>query len=828
MNQSDTFDSGADRATTKKPRNGQRKGEKKRPPRSKKKALIWLFFVLLFAAVLAVVGYLLVILNGERILTANINKLNLDTASIVVDRDGNEVAKLYVSEGNREFVPIGEMPKLLTDAFVATEDKRFYEHSGIDLLGIGRALVKDVIARSAVEGASTITQQLAKNLFLNADKTIFRKGTEASIALALESHKSKEEILELYLNRIYFGKGQYGVKTAAKYYFNVSDLNKLELWQIATLAGIPKAPNVYNPLSNPERSMERRAVVLKLMFDQGLITEKEKEAAAKFEYKPNNVKDTNGKYRSYLDYVIEEAMDKTGLTEEELRSSGYTIKTSIDTKAQTAMETAFANESLFEKSKDGTKAQAAMVIMDQHDGSIVAMLGGRDYQGYNRATERRQPGSSFKPIAVYGPAIESGKYFPWSTVQDVKQCFNGYCPTNSNSKNKYRGEIPMSLAIKESRNVSAVWLLNEIGVKTGMTFASKLGIKLEPDDRNLAMALGGLTYGATPLQMANAYAAFANGGKLQDPHSVLSITDRNGEQVYAYKAPKAQQVMSQTTAYYVTELLKGVVQKGGTGVNAAISGRTVAGKTGTTQNPNGSGNRDIWFVGYTPEWTAAVWTGFDKTDATHHLSTDSGAAAKFFSAVMSKALSGKKKLSFPVPEGLKEEEKLPVIGGLYAAYSETSRSVHLEWTKAEGEGLSYKIYRKEASETGFSQLGEVQDTVLDDMTIVPGKTYTYYVTAYQAAKKLESEPSEQATLDIPGGEVIVTPPPGGEGGEGGEGGVDVPPIETPTGSPEIPGGEGEGGGGVVPPVETTPPSPDGNQGSTPGDTPANATPSDNP
>ncbi|WP_027084809.1 PBP1A family penicillin-binding protein [Cohnella panacarvi] len=824
MNQSDALDSAVQRTKAKNPRNGKGRKKGKRPPGSKKRALIWLFFILLFAVVLAVVGYLLVILNGERILTANINKLNLDTASIVVDRNGKEVAKLYVSEGNREFVPIGEMPKLLTDAFVATEDKRFYEHSGIDLLGIGRALVKDVIARSAVEGASTITQQLAKNLFLNADKTLFRKGTEASIALALENHKSKDEILELYLNRIYFGKGQYGVKTAAKYYFNVSDLNKLEIWQIATLAGIPKAPNVYNPLSNPERSMERRAVVLKLMLDQGLITEKERDAAAKVEFNPKNVKEANGKYRSYLDYVIEEAKDKTGLTEEELRSSGYTIKTTIDTKAQTAMETAFANDSLFETSKDGTKAQAAMVIMDQHDGAIVAMLGGRDYQGYNRVTERRQPGSAFKPIAVYGPAIESGKFFPWSTVQDVKQCFNGYCPTNSNGKNKYRGEIPMSLAIKESRNVSAVWLLNEIGVKTGTAFANNLGIKLEPDDRNLAMALGGLTYGATPLQMAGAYAAFANGGKLQDPHSVLSITDRYGDEVYVYKAPKAERVMSETTAYYLTELMKGVVQKGGTGVNAAISGRTVAGKTGTTQNPNGPGNRDIWFVGYTPEWTAAVWTGFDKTDATHHLSTSSGEAAKMFSAVMSKALDGKKKLSFPVPDNLKEEEKLPGIDGLMAAYSETTRSVHLEWTKAEGEGLTYKIYRKEASEAGFGELGEVPDTVLDDMTIEPGKTYTYYVTAYQAAKKLESEPSEQATLDIPAGEEIVTPPPAGEGGEGGE---DVPPIETPTESPEVPGNEGEDGGGIVPPVESPPPSPDGSQSPTPGDVPASATPSDN-
>ncbi|MFC5531874.1 transglycosylase domain-containing protein [Cohnella yongneupensis] len=787
---------------------GSGKGKSKGPRKRKKRGLIWLFFVLLFAVVCAVVGYLLVILNGERLLTANINKLNLDTASIVVDRNGNQVANLYVSEGNREFVPFNQIPKLLSDAFVATEDKRFYEHSGIDLLGIGRALVKDVIARSAVEGASTITQQLAKNLFLNADKTIFRKGTEASLALALENHKSKEEILELYLNRIYFGRGQYGIKTAAKYYFNVSNLEDLKIWQIATLAGIPKAPNVYNPRSNPEKSMERRAVVLSLMEDQGLITAAEKEAAAKVVYDPDSVPEKKGKYLTYLDYVVEEAKDKTGLTEEELLSSGYTIKTTIDMKAQSAMETAFANDALFEENnKDGTMPQAAMIIMDQHDGSLIAMVGGRDYskKGYNRVTKPRQPGSSFKPIAVYGPAIETGDFFPWSTVQDVKQCFNNYCPTNSNSKNKYRGEIPMSEAIKESRNVSAVWLLNQIGVKTGMDFAKRLGITLDPQDRNLAMGLGGLTYGATPLEMVNAYAAFANGGTLQDPHSILSITDRNGDSIYTYKEPKAKQVMSETTAYYVTQLMQGVVQKGGTGVNAAISGRTVAGKTGTTQNANGAGNRDIWFVGYTPEWTAAVWYGYDKTDETHHLSSNSGEAAKMFSSVMSKALSGKKKQSFPVPEGLKPQEKLPGIDGLRASYDSAAHIVQLEWTTVEGEGITYKVYRKEASEADFKQMAEISDSTLEDMTIEAGKTYTYYVTSVQSSKKLESEPSEQATLEIPAGEPVVTPSPGEEGGEV------VPPSEAPSEQPP----EGGNGGEVIPPVESPSPSPGEGESPTP-------------
>ncbi|WEK55804.1 MAG: PBP1A family penicillin-binding protein [Candidatus Cohnella colombiensis] len=809
------------------PNQAKGNNKSKKPRKGKKKRLlIWLFFVALFGIVCAVIGYLLIILNGERILSANMNKLNLDVATIFVDRDGNQVSKMSVQEGNREFVPFNQIPKLVSDAFVATEDKRFYEHSGIDLLGIGRALVKDIVSMSAAEGASTITQQLAKNLFLNADKTLFRKGTEASIALALENHKSKEEILELYLNRIYFGKGQYGLKTAAKYYFNVSDLDKLEVWQIATLAGIPKAPNTYNPISNPEKSKDRRAVVLSLMYDQGLITEKQKLAAEKVEYNPDVVPSNGGKYLTFIDYALEEAIAKTGMTEEELLSSGLTIQTTIDTQAQSAMEAAFDNDALFEKSKDEIKVQGAMVIMDQHDGSLVAMVGGRDYakKGWNRVTKQRQPGSTFKPIAVYGPAIETGKYYPWSTVQDVKQCFNNYCPTNSNSKNKYKGTITMAEAIKESRNISAVWLLNEIGVKTGFEFAGKLGIELDKNDRNLAMALGGLTYGVTPLQMVNAYGAFANGGQLEDPYSILSITDRKGNYIYTYKAPKAKRVMSEDTAYYVTELLKGVTKQGGTGVNANISGRTVAGKTGTTQlglpEVKGGGNRDVWFVGYTPEWTAAVWFGYDSTDKDHFLTQYSGQAATMFSKVMSKALEGKKKQSFPVPGNLKPEQKLEGVTGFTATYDPLYVSVGLSWNGIKGDGITYKIYRKEQGEEEFSMYAEITDTVFDDMAFLPDQTLVYYVTAYQASTKLESDPSEQRVVWIdstltgeppmesePGGDINIEPTPSENPDQ-----EQLPPIESPVEStqpPETEGGNGGSDGAVQ--IEPSPPINEGVQ-----------------
>ncbi|XID94417.1 PBP1A family penicillin-binding protein [Paenibacillaceae bacterium WGS1546] len=781
--------------------NGKGKGPRKGRKRA---AIVWLFFVALFAIVIAVVGYLLVILNGQRILAANINKLELDEALVIVDRSGIEVAKMSVDAGNREYVPFAEIPELVQDAFIATEDKRFYEHAGIDLFGIGRALVKDVIARSAVEGASTITQQLAKNLFLNADKTLFRKGTEASIALALEQQRSKQEILELYLNRIYFGKGQYGLKTAAKYYFDVTDLNDLELWQIATLAAMPKAPNTYNPINNPEKSLERRKVVLKLMYDQGLITEKEKDEAGAVVYEPSKTSaqanEKKSKYLTFVDYVLDEALEKTGLTEEELRRKGYTITSTIDTKAQSAMEKEFANDDRFEKSVDERKVQGAMVIMNQHDGSLVAMVGGRDYvaQGWNRVTKQRQPGSSFKPIIDYGPALETGQYFPWSTVKDVKQCFGDYCPSNSNGN--YLGDISMERAVKESRNLSAVWLLNEIGIGTGLGFAEKLGIKLDSEDRNLSIALGGLTRGVTPLQMARAYSAFANGGILHEPHSILKIVDSRGKTIYEFDDASGERVMNEYTSYYMTDLLKGVVQKGGTGTRAAVSGRTVVGKTGTTQagipNFRTSYNRDVWFVGYTPELTAAVWFGYDETDKDHLLKQSSGQAAAMFSAVMSEALKGYEKRSFPEPSGVKEPEETPTLDavtGFAATYAPETVSVELRWTPVEGEGLTYRVYRKGDDEGEFRMLAESAFPEVDDFSILPDRTYTYYVTAYSASDKLESEPSAQATVVIDSG--LETTPPSGDDGE-----------ITPPGT-EFPGGTEEPPTEIVIPGETPTPPP---------------------
>ncbi|SFS61965.1 PBP1A family penicillin-binding protein [Paenibacillus sp. BC26] len=793
----------------------EKKGKK---TNKKRKWAVWLFFTGAVAIVCGIIGYLLIILNGERILAENQDKFILPESSTIYDSKGKEVTKLSSAGGNRETVEFDDIPLLMREAVIATEDRRFEEHSGIDLYSIGRAVVKDIVARSAVEGGSTITQQLAKNLFLTQDKTFFRKATEASIAIALEHKKTKDEIITMYLNRIYFGKGAYGIKEAASFYFD-TELKDLKLWQMATLAAIPKAPGNYNPINNPINSQERRAVVLQLMFDQGYITQAEMDEAKAVEYKrpENQTKSADDSNLTFIDYVVDEAVEKSGLTEEELRVGGYKIYTTLNTQAQSVMAREFEDDDNFEKSVDDKQVQGAMIIVDHRNGEIQGMVGGRDYvnKGTNRVVERRQPGSAFKPITVYGPAVESGDWYPWSILQDVKTCYGSYCPTDSN-KVKYIGPVPMRQSLKESRNASAVWLLNEIGVKTGLKFADKMGFELDSSrDRNLAIGLGGLTNGVTPFEMARAYSAFANEGKSVDPHALIKITDKNEEVLYQYDAPQPEQLMSPETAYYMTDMMQAVTEKGGTGTAARID-RPVAGKTGTTQHGipglKTGYNRDAWFAGYTAEWTAVVWMGYDITDKNHMIKKSSAQSAAMFGKVMKDAIKGVKKGSFAKPSDVQEEKPPVGITNFNAIYDEAAAFVKLSWSPIEGEGVQYHVYRKEASEKAFTKLLDSLEPVVDDMTVAPGMSYTYYVTAYDANKDMEGTPSDQLTVEIP--EAEITPPPTEEpGGEVPPGdGNETPPGDEEPGDGTTPPGDGNNGGETPGNGGETP----GNGGETPG------------
>lgn len=775
--------------------------------KGKGKRIAWaLFFTVVIAIFCALAGYLFILISGEKLLDQNQDKLTAYGTSKVYDRNGTLMGELSLQKS--EPVKYEDIPPKLVQAFIATEDKRFFEHNGVDIWSIGRAAVKDIMARSMVEGGSTITQQLAKNIFLTRDKTFFRKATEMSIALALERKHTKEEILEMYLNRINFGGPYYGIKAASERYFGKSDLNKLELWEMATLAAMPKGPSRYNPLKNPDLSKERRAVVLTLMEQQGYITAEEAAKAKKVDY-AYTPPERQQKYTAFIDYVMEEAEETLGLTEDDVNIGGYQIYTTMDANAQKAMEEEFNNPANFEESPDDVPVEGSMVIINQETGGVVAMVGGREYTrgGFNRATDsRRQPGSALKPIVSYAPALESGRFTKDSLLSNKKQCFgNNYCPNNLHG---YSETINMSEAIQRSENIPAVWLLNEIGVKTGFEFAQSLGIKMSEGDANLSLALGGMDTGTNTFEMAQAFSAFANGGELKEAFAIKQIKNHKGKVVYDNKGSKGKRVMSASTASQMTDMMRRVVEDG-TGKNARIS-RPVAGKTGTTQSgyKGVSSNRDVWFVGYTPELTAAVWMGYDNPDQQHLLKRSSSISASLWGRVMEKAVQGYEAKNFsntePAPPPV-VEHKLGAVSGLTGTYDGESQTVLLSWNAVQGNNIQYRIYRKETSEPDYTPLMDgLSGTSFEDRSAMEGLAYQYYVTAIDPSTNEESEPSNIISivaiseelppedLDPDLGDMEEQPPL--EGDHGGEG--EIPPGHN-QGNEDggTPGAQGNGNGG---------------------------------
>lgn len=588
----------------------------------------------------------------------DVSKLNqpLPEATLVLDKFGKPASQLSASKIDP--VTFAQMPKVLTDAVVAVEDRRFYEHTGIDIKSIFRAVVRDVLRGSYSEGASTITQQLARNLYLNADKTLGRKLREAAYAIKIDTTYSKNEILEMYLNSIYFGEGSWGVQGAARTYFN-KNVKDLTLPEAAVLAALPKAPSRYSPFQDEAQALERRNIVLVLMRDEGKITAHEYEKAKASSLgvvKSDKGNDLKGRYPAYVDAVINEAVNVYGFTEEQLLTGGLRITTELDPSVQNAVADVYKDERLFPESKPDQLIQSGAAIVDQRNGGVRALAGGRGegvFRGFSRATQlKRQPGSSFKPIAVYGPALEKG-YKPYSTLYDGPLNIEGYQPQDWDHQT--RGQVSMQEAVVSSWNVPAVWLLHEIGIDRGLQFAKSLGIPLPAQDRQLGIALGGLSEGVSPLQMAQAFSAFAAKGVLHQAHTITKIETSSGH-VLVGASLKGVPVMQPETAYAMTSMLQVAVAQG-TGKNAAMN-RPVAGKSGTTQLPQtkefegiSSGSaKDAWFVGYTPELTAAVWVGYDRTDKQHYLTTSGGAVpAILFREMMNRALAQAPVVPFDMP-----------------------------------------------------------------------------------------------------------------------------------------------------------------------------------
>lgn len=580
---------------------------------------------------------------------------------VIIDKDGEVVSEL----SSESFTPVAfsEIPEILVSAIVAVEDKRFYKHSGVDIIGISRSFFRNLKSGSIVGGGSTITQQLAKNLFLTPERTYTRKIKEAIIAIRIEREYDKDEILELYLNQIYFGEGKWGVQDAAMVYFgkNVQDIN---LPEAALLAALPKAPTHYSPFQNMEKAKERRDLVLNILFEQEIISKDELEEALNEEIILGNgeMNSLRGEFPGYVDYVIEEAINRHGFSEEYILKGGLQIHTQIDPVVQRSIEAAYATDELFPVNIGEEIVQSGAVVVDPHTGGIRGLVGYRGkhlYRGFNRATQlKRQPGSSIKPLAVYAPALEKG-YKQSSMLSDKKTNFDGYTPTNLSGL--YQGRVSVYEALVNSINVPAVALLNEIGVGVGIEFLKKAGIPLHEDDNNLSIALGGFTQGVSPLEMAQAFSIFPNLGTMNKAHAITKITSSDGQNLLEVKNESIE-VMKPENAYSMTRMLMGVVTEG-SGKNAALGRRPTAGKTGTTQLPSTaefkgvSGVKDAWFVGYTPELVTAVWVGYDKNDPNFVMQSSGGDhPAKIFKAIMSSALKNIKISSFERPKNYKEEK----------------------------------------------------------------------------------------------------------------------------------------------------------------------------
>ena len=566
--------------------------------------------------------------------STNVNDLQnaLKTRTLIFDREEKEAGALSGQKGT--YVELTDISKDLQNAVVATEDRSFYKNDGINY---GRFFLA-ILTAGRSGGGSTITQQLAKNAYLSQDQTVERKAKEFFLALELTKKYSKEQILTTYLNNAYFGNGVWGVEDASKKYFGVSAA-ELSLNQAATLAGMLKGPELYNPLNSIEDSTNRRDTVLQNMVAAGYIDKNQETEASGVDMASQLQDKYEGKifdyrYPSYFDAVVNEAVSKYNLTEEEIVNNGYRIYTQLDQNYQANMQVIYENTSLFPTAEDGTHAESGSVALEPKTGGVRGVVGrvaGDDktgFRNFNYATQsKRSPGSTIKPLVVYTPAVEAG----WALN---KQLDNHTMQYNSYQVDNYAGiktspEVPMYQALAESLNLPAVATVNELGIDKAFDAGERFGLNMEKVDRVLGVALGGGVE-TNPLQMAQAYAAFANGGLMPEAHFITRIENASGQVIKSHKNSQ-KRVIDKSVADKMTSMMLGTFTNG-TGISSSPANYVMAGKTGTTEavfNPEYTS--DQWVIGYTPDVVISHWLGFPTTDENHYLagSTSNGAAHVF-------------------------------------------------------------------------------------------------------------------------------------------------------------------------------------------------------
>jgi 1A family penicillin-binding protein len=612
-------------------------------------------FAVLFALAGAAIGVLYAQLQ-ELPDIKTIQTTSPSQATRIYDVNGQLISQLWLEQ--RTLVQLGQVPLMLQDAVISIEDDRFYKHIGIDPIGIVRAFIQNVRhGGTKVEGGSTLTQQLARNLFLTHEKTLTRKIREALLALQIERNYSKKDILEMYLNQIYFGEGAYGVESAARTYFG-KHVEELTLPECAMLASLPKAPNDYDPYRHPLAALARRNLVLATMADHGYITQQQATEARNVPIELKKIEIQNAPY--FVEYVRQQLEARYGT--DAVYKGGLSVYTTLDLKlqeaAQQAMTRGLENAEIVARKNRTTNIpvdqpiQGALLAMDPHTGAIRAMIGGIDYRKsvFNRAIQaHRQPGSAFKPI-IYAAAIEAG-YTMADVILDTPVVYpdpstgKPWRPTNFSGR--FHGPTTLHEALIHSINVVTIKLLDKLGIQPVVNLARRMGITT-PIIPNLTLGLG--TSEVTLEEMVQAFSVFPNQGVRVEPFGILTVKDSSGH-VLENNTPTAQAVLDPKVAYIMCHTMKDVIDHG-TGRNIRRLGFTypAAGKTGTTND-----NVDAWFIGFTPSLTCGVWVGYDQRESLGRRQTGGEAAAPIWAEFMKVAMAGKPVQDFAPPKGLEDE-----------------------------------------------------------------------------------------------------------------------------------------------------------------------------
>jgi len=629
---------------------------------------ILIFFALLLVIICISIYFLIQYVSNQvkDVVTekelSQINDLNFYEPPLITSiySDNNTVIGEFYKE-RRIIIPMSHIPKNIVNAFIAAEDCRFYEHMGFDIVSIIRAFIKNLIAGKIVQGASTITQQVAKKMILSSDRSYLRKIKEIILAYHIEKKFSKNYILYLYLNQIYFGYGAYGIEAAAQNYFNKS-ANQLNIAQCAAIAGLVQAPSKYNPKDNYKLFKQRQKYVLRRMFELGYISKKEAVSAYKTRlniYNKPNIFLTQSPY--YTEYIRQYIENKYG--SDLLYKGGLKVYTALDINMQkkALKELITGLKNIEKRQKHDQKLQGAVLCMEAETGYVKAMIGGRDFNEsqFNRAVQsKRQTGSAFKPI-IYSAALDKG-FTAASIIVDSpvivenEKLDEDWKPTNY--KKKFYGPTRLKKALALSINLVTIKLLEKIGIDYVIEYASKLGIKSEIA-HDLSIALG--SSGISLIEMVRAYSVFANNGMLVKPIFIKKILDKNGEIIEENKVFK-KKVIPETTAYCITNMLESVVKQG-TAKRIKALKRPIAGKTGSTNNLT-----DAWFIGYSPKYAAGVWVGFDEFKSIGKDETGAKAAIPIWMAFMKKVLQNEPVQNFKIPDGI-VFEKIDAETGLLAA-----------------------------------------------------------------------------------------------------------------------------------------------------------------